>query len=339
MICMMSQAAEHAASATGIINIAAYHQGKRTGDVAIDDAADALRQPDRFIWIGLFEPSEELLERVQKQFELHDLAIEDAHSAHQRPKLERYEDSLFVVLRTAHLAGTPHHLEFGETHIFVGRNYVVSVRHGSLRSHVGVRTRCESSPELLAQGPGFVLYALMDFVIDQYLPIMQGLEDDFEELEERIFSASSSSDTTLAIYQLRRDLIALKRAVSPLVEVCNRLTKFDVDLIPAETRPYFRDVYDHVMRINEMVDGLRELLSTALESNLALITERHTVHSKRLAAWAAIIALPTLIAGIEGMNFKWMPELDWRWGYPLTVTLMVVLCLTLYRAFRKSGWL
>lgn len=327
------------ASATGIINSAAYSNGVRVSEVAIDEAGEVLRRPDRFVWIGLFEPTEELLERVQKQFGLHDLAIEDAHSAHQRPKLERYEDSLFVALRTADLVGTPHHLEFGETHIFVGRNYVVTVRHGSLRSYVGVRTKCEASPELLAQGPGFVLHALMDFVIDQYLPIVESLEDDFEELEEYIFSDTCSSETTLSIYKLRRDLIALKRAVSPLIEVCNRLTKFDVDIIPADTRPYFRDVYDHVMRINEMIDSLRELVSTALESNIALISERHTVHSKRLAAWAAILAVPTMIAGVYGMNFKSMPELDWQWGYPLTLALMIGLCTALYRGFRRSGWL
>ncbi|HEV8658085.1 MAG TPA: magnesium/cobalt transporter CorA [Thermoanaerobaculia bacterium] len=326
-------------ASTGIINSAAYSNGVRVADVPIDQASEVLRHRDRFVWIGLFEPSEELLERVQKQFGLHDLAIEDAHSAHQRPKLERYEDSLFVVLRTAHLAGTPHKLEFGETHIFVGRNYIVSVRHGSLRSHVGVRAKCESLPELLKQGPTFVLYALMDFVVDQYFPIVEGLEDDFEALEDQIFGEACSSKTTRNIYKLRRDLIALKRAISPLIEVCNRLTKFDIDLIPAESRPYFRDVYDHVMRINEMIDSLRELLATALESNLALISEQHTVQTKRLAAWAAIIAVPTMIAGIYGMNFTDMPELSWHWGYPTTIGLMAIFCGGLFIGFRRSGWL
>ncbi|HEY3051957.1 MAG TPA: magnesium/cobalt transporter CorA [Thermoanaerobaculia bacterium] len=326
-------------ASTGIINSAAYANGVRVADVPIDQASEALRKGDRFVWIGLFEPSEELLERVQKQFALHDLAIEDAHSAHQRPKLERYEDSLFVVLRTAHLAGTPHKLEFGETHIFIGRNYIVSVRHGSLRSHVGVRAKCESLPELLKQGPAFVLYALMDFVVDQYFPIVEGLENDFEELEDKIFGEACSSKTTRDIYKLRRDLIALKRAIAPLIEVCNRLTKFDIELIPDESRPYFRDVYDHVMRINEMIDSLRELLSTALESNLSLISEQHTVQTKRLAAWAAIIAVPTMIAGIYGMNFQDMPELSWHWGYPTTIGLMAIFCGAAFIGFRRSGWL
>lgn len=333
-------AVEHPATPVhGVINCAAYANGVRVANVDIDHVGEALRESGRFVWIGLFEPSEELLEKVQNQFGLHDLAIEDAHGAHQRPKLELYENSLFVVLRTAHLAGTPHQLEFGETHIFVGPNYVVTVRHGSLRSHAGLRARCEAQPQLLAQGPGFVLYALLDFVVDQYIPIVEGLEDDFDELEDKIFSEVCSRDTTKSIYRLKRDLLALKRAIMPLIEVCNRLTKFDLDLIPPDTRPYFRDVYDHVMRLNEMIDGLRELLATALEANLSLISEQHTVQTKRLAAWAAIIAVPTMIAGVYGMNFEHMPELTWQIGYPATMTAMISICATLYIGFRRSGWL
>jgi magnesium transporter len=179
----------------------------------------------------------------------------------------------------------------------------------------------------------------MDFVVDQYFPIVEGLENDFEELEDKIFGEACSSKTTRDIYKLRRDLIALKRAIAPLIEVCNRLTKFDIELIPDESRPYFRDVYDHVMRINEMIDSLRELLSTALESNLSLISEQHTVQTKRLAAWAAIIAVPTMIAGIYGMNFQDMPELSWHWGYPTTIGLMAIFCGGLFIGFRRSGWL
>ena len=204
------------------------------------------------------------------------LAVEDAHNAHQRPKFEVYGDSLFVVLRTAQMSGAPPHIQFGETHVFVGKNYVVSVRHGSLLSHVGLRTRCEATPGLLAQGPGFVLYALMDFIVDQYFPIVEALEDELEGLEDEIFRDNVSRDTTTRIYQLKRELLAVKRAVSPLVEVCNRLTRFDVDIIPEDTRPYFRDVYDHVVRINDMIDNTRELLTTALEANLSLITSRRT---------------------------------------------------------------
>jgi magnesium transporter len=216
---------------------------------------------------------------------------------------------------------------------------VVSVRHGSLKSHIGLRARCEAAPQLLSKGPGFVLYALMDFIVDQYLPIVEALEEQLEKLEEEIFGEHFNRETTSRIYQLKRDLLALKRAVSPLVDVCNRLMRFDLKLIPEDTRPYFRDVYDHVVRINEMIDNLRELLTTALEANLSLISVSQTEHTKRLAAWAAIIAVPTMIAGVYGMNFDTMPELHWTFGYPLIMGIMVAACVGLYVGFRRSGWL
>ena len=286
---------------TGVINCAAYAQGQRVADLPVCDIHEALAHRDRFVWIGLNEPREEILREVQREFNLHDLAIEDALSAHQRPKLELYDGSLFVVLRTAQLLPGGIGLEFGETHVFVGEQYVISVRHGSLKSHVTLRTRCEVAPQLLSKGPGFVLYALMDFIVDQYLPIV-------EALEEEIFGEQFNRQTTGRIYRLKRDLLALKRAVSPLVDVCSRLMRYDLSLIPDDTRPYFRDVYDHVVRINEMIDNVRELLTTALEANFSLISVAQTEHTKRLAAWAAIIAVPTMIAGVYGMNFDTMPS-------------------------------
>jgi magnesium transporter len=324
---------------SGVVNCAAYEHGVRVADIEVGAVHELLTNPDRFIWIGMYEPGEELLRQVQREFHLHDLAVEDAHNAHQRPKFEVYDDSLFVVLRTAQRAGSPPHIQFGETHVFVGKNYVVSVRHGSLLSHVGLRARCESTPQLLAKGPGFVLYALMDFIVDQYFPIVEALEDELEHLEDEIFQDKVSRETTTRIYQLKRELLAVKRAVSPLVEVCNRLTRFDVELIPEDTRPYFRDVYDHVVRINDMIDNTRELLTTALEANLSLITISQNEDTKRLAGWAAIITTPTLIASIYGMNFEHMPELDWRFGYPLVLALIVVAMGGLYTGFKRSGWL
>ncbi len=323
----------------GIINCAAYADGRRVATLGVDEIPAALRQPGQFVWLGLYEPDEELLGRVQQVFGLHHLAIEDAHNAHQRPKLETYESSLFVVLRTVQMDGAPPRLEFGETHVFVGGNYLVTVRHGSLRSHVGLRARCESTPALLSRGPGFVLYALMDFIVDQYLPVVEALEDRFDELEEQIFAENCSRETTRAIYHLKRDSVALKRALSPLLEVCNRLVKFDLELIATDNQPYFRDVHDHVQRLNERIDSLRELLGTALEANASLISEQHTVHSKRLAAWAAILAVPTMLAGIYGMNFEHMPELHWSLGYPVSLGLMATVCVSLYVGFRRSGWL
>jgi magnesium transporter len=322
----------------GVVDCAAYAGGKRVASLRLDQIEAALAVPEQFVWLGLYEPSEELLQQVQRALGLHDLAVEDAHAAHQRPKLEQYEGSLFVVLRTVQRSAE-RVLELGETHIFVGSNYLVTVRHGSLRSHVGLRTRCESKPALLAKGPGFVLYALMDFIVDQYFPVAEQLEEEFEALEEQIFTASPSPDFTRSIYRLKRELVALKRALLPLVDVCNRLMKFDLDLVPADTHPYFRDVHDHVVRLNELVDGLRELLGTALEANASLISEQHTVQTKRLAAWAAIIAVPTMVAGIYGMNFPNMPELHWELGYPTILGAMALVCVGLYAGFRRSGWL
>jgi magnesium transporter len=323
---------------SGVVNCAAYAGGRRVTDVEIEDISEVLKQPDRFIWIGLHEPKEALLRQVQQEFGLHDLAIEDALSAHQRPKLERYGDSLFVVLRTAYMNHEPGEIEFGETHLFVGSNYVISVRHGSSLSYAAVRSRCETTPQLLSKGSGFVLYALMDFIVDQYFPIVDVLEDELEALEADIFGDALSRDTTQRIYRLKRRLLEVKRAVSPLVDVCNRLMRFDLALIPEDTRPYFRDIYDHVIRINEMVDIQRELLTTALEANLSLIAVAQNDVMKRLAGWAAIIAVPTMIAGVYGMNFEFMPELRWPLGYPLALGMMLGACGVLYVYFKRSGW-
>jgi magnesium transporter len=325
---------------SAIVNCAAYARGVRVGDLSIDAIDGVLKQPDRFVWLGLYEPDEALLREVQREFDLHDLAIEDAHNGHQRPKIEQYRNSLFVVLRTAQLAQTdPPKLEFGETQVFVGPNYVVTVRHGSLRSHVGVRARCESTPDLLARGPAYVLYALMDFVVDQYLPIVQTIEDQVRVLEESILDGEIGGDATARIYRLKRDLLSLRGTVGPLVEVCNRLMRFENPLIPDETRPYFRDVYDHVVRLNEAIDVQRELLTSALEATFSLMSVAQNEHMKRLAAWAAMIAVPTMIAGIYGMNFDQMPELRWAYGYYASLGLMGVACAALYLGFKRSGWL
>jgi magnesium transporter len=320
-----------------VIDCAAYADGRRVADLALDDIAGALATPDQFVWLGLFEPSEELLRTVQQTFHLHDLAVEDAHRAHQRPKIEEYGDSLFLVLRTAQRHDGA--VRFGETHVFVGARYVVAVRHGASLSYAEVRTRCESTPALLARGPGFVLYALMDFVVDHYFPVADALEEELERLEEEVFGGTFRRETTERIYALKRDLVALKRAVAPLVEVCNHLVRFDVELVPEDTRVYFRDVYDHVVRINETLDTLRELLTAALEANLSLVSVRQNEVMKRLAAWAAILAAPTAIAGIYGMNFDVMPELHWRYGYPFVMAGIGVICAALFAGFKRAGWL
>src|SRR5512134_2373054 len=320
-----------------VVACAAYAAGCRVANVALEDISEVLKQEDRFVWIGLYEPEEDLLKEVQGEFGLHDLAIEDAHLAHQRPKLERYGDSLFIVLRTAQPDREQRRIAFGETHLFVGARYVVSVRHGASLSYADVRARCEAQPQLLAKGPSFVLHAIMDFVVDRYFPIVDGLEDDLEALEADIFNERISRETTMRIYTLKRDLLEIKRGVSPLIDIGSRLMRSE--LIPEDARPYFRDVYDHALRINEKVDGLRELLGTALEANLSLTTIAQNEATKRITAWAAIFAIPTMVAGIYGMNFQFMPELQWRWGYPLVMTVTFALCGALYYRFKRSGWL
>ena len=321
-----------------IINCAAYAGGRRLADVELNKVHEVLKETDKFVWIGLHEPSEELLSRVQDEFHLHDLAIEDAHRAHQRPKIELYGDSIFVALRTAQM-NQEHHIEFGETHFFVGVNFIVSVRHGSSVAYTEVRSRCETMPDLLSKGQGFVLYAIMDFIVDRYFPVVHELEMELEAVEDKIFKEKPSRETTEQIYQLKRELLDVKRAVSPLIDICNRLMRFDIKCISDETQPYFRDIYDHAIRINEMVDNTRELLNTALEANFSLISISQNDTSKKFAGWAAIIAVPTMVAGFYGMNFKFIPELEWHYGYYAVIILTIAACSLLYYFFRRSGWL
>jgi len=320
-----------------VVNCCVYAKGRRVCDIEIEEISDVLEQQAGFVWIGLHEPSEELMKKIQEEFNLHDLAVEDAHRAHQRPKLEMYGDSLFVVLHTAQKVEGE--IRFGETHIFIGARYAVSVRHGASLSYKPVRARCESTPHLLSKGPPFVLYSIMDFVVDNYIPIVEEFEDDVDRLEAEIFKGAAGRETTERIYGLKRDLMALKRAIWPLMEVCNSLTRFGVALIPEDMRPYFRDVHDHVIHINENIDSMREALATALSVNISLTTVGQNEVMKKLAGWAAILAVPTMVGGIYGMNFEHMPELQWDFGYPLVMTVVIVVCALMYRRLRKTGWL
>jgi len=322
-----------------VINCAAYSEGRRLANIELKDIKTELYNQDHFVWIGLHEPSEAVLAQVQHEFDLHDLAVEDAHNAHQRPKIEAYGDTLFIVLRTARMNTEQHRIDFGETHFFVGANFIVTVRHGSSLSYADVRSRCESTPHLLRKGQGFALYAVMDSIVDQYFPVIDALELELTAVEEKIFNEKPSRETTEQIYQLKRELLEVKRAVSPLIDICNRLVRFDIKLISEETQPYFRDVYDHVVRMNEMVDNARELLNTALDANFSLISISQSEVSKKFAGWAAIIAIPTMVAGFYGMNFKTMPELNWEYGYPFVLALTITLCVIIYLLFKRSGWL
>jgi magnesium transporter len=329
-----------AASPPAVVGCVEYADGRKVRDVPLADVSEVLVDCDdhRFVWIGLYEPDAGLLRRVQEEFGLHDLAIEDALRAHQRPKVEEYGDALFVVLRTAN-AAKDDEVAFGETHLFVGRRYVVSVRHGATTSYASVRQRCESTPQLLRHGPGFVLYAIMDFVVDQYFPVVDAFEERLGDLERVIFGGTVRRNVAREIYELKSQLLEFKRTVAPLGEVCNRLLRFDLDVVDADVRTYLRDVHDHVLRVNESADTLRELLASALDANLALVGVAQNEIMKRLAGWAAILAVPTMIAGIYGMNFENMPELHASWGYPAVMLAMVVLCGVMYWRFRRAGWL
>jgi magnesium transporter len=321
-----------------IVNCVAYADGKRVSDVSLDEVGKYLDEKNQFVWIGLHEPSEEILSKVQLQFHLHELAVEDAHMAHQRPKLEQYGNSIFVVLRTAQM-NQQHHIGFGETHFFVGDHFIVVIRHGFSFPYTDVRARCEGTPEHLRNGQGFVLYAVMDFIVDHYFPVVHELELELEAIETKIFKEKPSRETTEQIYDLKRELLEIKRAVSPLVDICNRLMRFEIKCISENTRPYFRDVYDHVIRINEAVDNTRELLNSAMEANFSLLSIAQSDVSKKFAGWAAIIAVPTMVAGFYGMNFKFMPELQWHYGYFIVIGVTIAVCITLYFFFKRSGWL
>jgi magnesium transporter len=321
-----------------IINCVAYADGRRLADVELNNVHEIIWNENQFVWIGLHEPSEEVLQKVQAEFNLHDLAIEDAHRAHQRSKIELYGDSLFLVLRTAQV-NPQHRIEFGETHFFVGRNFIVTVRHGSSVSYKEVRLRCETTPDLLRKGQGFVLYAVMDFIVDRYFPVVHDLEQELEGIEDKIFKQKPSRETTEQVYQLKRDLLEVKRAVSPLIDICNRLMRFDIKSISTDTQVYFRDIYDHAVRINEMVDNTRELLNTAMEANFSLISISQNDTSKRFAGWAAIFAVPTMVAGFWGMNFRVLPETEWEYGFYMVIAGTLVICSLLFYFFRKSGWL
>ena len=320
-----------------LINCAAYKAGSRVADLDLKQADCIEPSPGDFVWVGLHEPDAALLRTVQQRFGLHDLAVEDAHLAHQRPKLEAYGDSLFVVLRTAQLADGK--IGWGETHIFAGPGYVVTVRHGSTTAYKAVRARCESAPKMLSVGESFVIYSVMDFIVDSYFPLLHELEGEVDALEGSVFSKDSARLDVERVFELRHELLLLRRAVLPLQEVCNGLIRFDVTLIAPEMRAYFRDVQDHVIRVVEHIDNLRELLKGALEANLLLASVQQNDVTKQLAAWAAILAVPTAIAGIYGMNFKYMPELEYPASYPVVLAVIVGLCLYLYHRFKRSGWL
>ena len=321
----------------GVVAAGVYAGGRRVADIPIRNAGEWSRRPGHVVWIGLHEPSEALLRDVQAQFDLHDLAIEDAGKAHQRPKLERYGDALFVVARTAQMVEG--RIVFGETHLFVGRGYVVSVRHGASTSYAAVRERCEACPAILSHGEDYILYAILDFIVDNYMPVIETIQAEVEAIEDSVLATTLGQAAVERLYMLRRDLLRLRNAVVPLVEVCRRLEHVELVAIDPAMQPLFRDVTDHVRRIQEEIDSLREVLAFAFEAGLMTGQAQQTAITRRLAAWAAILAVPTAIAGIYGMNFDHMPELRWTYGYFAVLGLITVTCVSLYLLFRRYDWL
>ncbi len=320
-----------------LINCVAYRDGARLCDVPVDDISEFLHRPNCFVWVALkdAEPSELL--KMQAEFGLHELAVEDALHGHQRPKIEEYGDSLFAVLHTIEMVEGE--LQVGELDVFVEESYVLSVRNHSRQSFLGVRARCEREPELLMQGSAFVFYALMDAVVDRYFPVLDALESELETIEDRIFVKGAARINIEHLYQLKRKVLLLKHAVAPLMEAIAKLHGGRVPRLCIKTQEYFRDVYDHLYRINASIDAIRDTIATAIQVNLSMVAIDESEVNKRLAAWAAIFAVATAFVGIWGMNFQEMPELKWRYGYPAALIFIALICGYLYRRFRKAGWL
>jgi magnesium transporter len=319
-----------------VINCVAYEGGRRRAEVDLAQACPS-EAAGSFVWVGLHEPTPDMLRTVQQRFGLHDLAVEDALVAHQRPKLEVYGNSVFIALRTAQIVDKK--VQFGETHIFAGRGYVVTVRHGSSTAYREVRARCEGVPKMLAMGESFVVYSIIDFIVDNYFPVLHALETEADILEEEVFAHRTDRADVERIYNVRHELLLLRRAVQPLQEVCTRIMRFDVPLIDHAMDAYFRDIQDHVIQVVEGVDNLRDLLHAALEANLLLVSLTQSDVTKKLTGWAAILSIPLAIASIYGMNFKYMPELELPYGYPAVMLLMFSICAYLFYRFRRAGWL
>jgi magnesium transporter len=320
-----------------LINCVAYQDGKKLSDVPLEQIPDYLKRPGCFVWVALKDADRQELEQMQREFGLHELAVEDADHGHQRPKIEEYGDSLFAVVHT--VEPIDGELLVGELDIFVEENYVLTVRTHSEHSLLDVRKRCEREPHLLKQGSAFVFYALLDAIVDRYFPVIEQLESELEIVEEQIFTKGLQRSNIERLYQLKRKVTVLKHAVTPLMEAVAKLHGGRVPHICTQTQEYFRDVYDHLYRMNTTIDAIRDTIATAIQVNLSMVTIDQTEVSKRLAAWAAIFAVATAFVGIWGMNFEVMPELKWKYGYPAAIFLIAGVCGYLYWRFRKADWL
>ena len=321
-----------------LINCVAYENGAKLADIAVGQISEYLARPRCFVWVALKDATDQELAVMQEEFGLHGLAVEDARHGHQRPKVEEYGDMLFAVVHTVEMTPTDD-IRTGEVDIFVGLNFVLSVRNRSSQNLLQVRERAEREPQLLQHGPAFVLYALLDAVVDRYFPIIDALETELETVEDQMFEPGASSENIERLYTLKRRIGTVRHAVAPLIDAVHKLFSGRVPTVCEHNREYFRDVFDHLLRMSGTLDTLRDTIGTAIQVNLAMVAIEESVVNKRLAAWAGIFAVISAFAGIWGMNFKSMPELEWRWGYPMALATITAVCLALYRQFRKSGWL
>lgn len=320
-----------------LVNCVVYQEGAKLRDIPVADISDYVGRKDCFVWVALRDADEQELTVMQEEFGLHPLAVEDARHGHQRPKIEEYGDSLFAVMHLLDMEeGT---FQRGEVDVFVGQNYVLSVRSHSDQNFLGVRERCEHEQHLLRQGAGFVLYALMDAVVDRYFPLAEVLEAELDTIEEQIFTRGAARDNIQALYELKRKAATLRHAVMPLMEAVSRLLSGRAPAVCSNSQEYFRDVFDHLQRLNTTVEHIRETIGTAIQANLSMIAIEEGEVNKRLAAWAGIFAVATAFAGIWGMNFKMMPELQWEFGYPMALLVIFTTCLLLYLRLKRSGWL
>jgi magnesium transporter len=321
-----------------LINCVVYQQGRKVRDITIEEISEWIGRGDSFVWVALKDASVDELLTMQREFNLHELAVEDAHHGHQRPKIEEYSDSLFAVLQMITLLPSGD-LQLGEVNIFVGKDYVLSVRNHSDQGFLGVRARAEREPELLKQGSGFVFYALIDAVVDRYLPIIDALEIELEEIENSIFEKGAARLNIRRLYELKQKMITLRHAVVPLMSAVGKLYGGRVPELCTATQEYFRDVYDHLYRVNISLDAMRETIATAMQVNLSMVAIEQSDIAKRLASWAAIFGAATSLVGIWGMNFKHMPELEWAYGYPFALASVFFVCGILFWRFRRAHWL
>ncbi|HEX6652808.1 MAG TPA: magnesium/cobalt transporter CorA [Thermoleophilaceae bacterium] len=322
-----------------IVDCAIYENGvRRDGKVELEHAYDGRHEPGRFVWIGLHEPSADEFETLSREFDLHPLAVEDAIHAHQRPKLEIYDEMVFMVLKTARYVDPTEVIELGEVLVFLGDDFVITVRHGEASSLAGVREKLDADAERLKHGPSSALHAIMDKIVDDYQPALEGLETDIDEVEDQLFSGERVNPAE-RIYKLQREVLGFRKATAPLVEPIDKLARGHYLQIHPEVRDYFRDVNDHLIRARDQLDAMHDLLSSSLQANLAQVGVRQNEDMRKISAWVAIAAVPTAIAGIYGMNFRHMPELGWELGYPAVIAFMGLICGFLYMRFRRSGWL